>query len=223
MAKVLLDIGAHLGETLSVALDPRWAFDEIHCFEPAPSCWPELERLADDRVTVHRFGLWDRDATLRLYNPGTIGASVHTGKDPALDSAEIEVRDAGRWFADNVSPDDHVIAKINCEGAEVEILERLLDTGELAKVDELLIHFDVRKIAGLEGAEARLRDRLDRSGVSYRPAEQLFFGRNTEEKTANWLAWYHAPAWRRPQYSLLRRLEFAARVWLYERRRPAHR
>jgi hypothetical protein len=41
--KVFLDVGAHLGETLEAALDPRYAFDRIYCFEPAQTCRAQLE------------------------------------------------------------------------------------------------------------------------------------------------------------------------------------
>jgi len=33
--RIFLDVGGHHGETLDVALDPRWGFDKIYCFEPA--------------------------------------------------------------------------------------------------------------------------------------------------------------------------------------------
>jgi len=33
MAKIFLDIGAHVGESAAAALDERHKFDKIHCFE----------------------------------------------------------------------------------------------------------------------------------------------------------------------------------------------
>lgn len=218
MVKVMIDVGAHIGETLGVAMDPTWAFDRIYSFEPAPVCWPALEAMADDRVRILHFGLWSSDETMTLYDPGAIGASVHRSKEPDGPAVEIEVRDAAEWFRDNVDAGDQVVMKLNCEGAECEVLDRLLDTGELAKVDELLVHFDVRKVPGLESREAETRRRLDQAGISYRPAEQLFFGRNTPEKTRNWLSWYHASGIAKLRYSVLRRGEFAVRRRVYELR-----
>lgn len=215
MAKVMIDVGAHLGETLAVAMEPAWGFDRIYSFEPAPVCWPALHELADDRVEVLPFGLWSSDETLTLYDPGSIGASVHRSKPSHGASVEIQVRDAAVWFRENVRASDEVVMKLNCEGAECEVLDRLLDEGELSKVDELLVHFDVRKVPGEERREADTRERLDRAGVSYRPAEQLFFGRTTQEKTRNWLAWYHAAGPARLKYSVLRRAEFAVRARVY--------
>ena len=66
--KVFLDIGAHDGETLHAVRDPKYGFDRIYCLEPASSCWPALEAVADERVTVCKYGLWDRTCERLLYN-----------------------------------------------------------------------------------------------------------------------------------------------------------
>lgn len=219
MAKVMIDVGAHLGETLGVAMEPAWGFDRIYSFEPASVCWPALHEMADDRVEVLPFGLWSRDETLTLYSPGSIGASVHKSKSTggAADGAEVEVdvRDAAAWFRENVRASDEVVMKLNCEGAECEVLDRLLDEGELSKVDELLVHFDVRKVPGEEHREAATLERLERAGISYHIAEQILFGRTSPDKTRNWLAWYHASGPARWRYSVWRRAEFAVRARVY--------
>ena len=223
MAKILLDIGAHLGETLEIARNRRWEFDTIWSFEPAPQCWPALDRLADDRTRVMRFGLWTENARLPLYDPGAIGASMFHGKGGASTSVDAEFRDAAAWFHEHVSASDEVLMKVNCEGAECDLLDHLLASGELTKVDELVVHFDVRKVPGQEHRERETRARLDAAGVPYRPAEAIFFGRNTQEKTANWLRWYHSSRLGRLRYSVLRRVEFAVRVplWRLRQRRRA--
>lgn len=218
MSVVFLDVGAHLGETLSVAMQPQWGFDRIYSFEPAPECWATLEALADDRVEILKFGLWSSDETLVLHDPGTIGASLSDGKRTSDRTVEVDVRDVATWFAEHLDPDDEVVVKINCEGAECDVLDRLLDSGEIAKIDEMAVHFDVRKVPGKEHRETTTRARLDALGVSYRPAEAIFFGRNTGEKTANWLAWYRATGVNRWKYSVIRRGEFAVRVAVFRLR-----
>ncbi len=216
MAKVLLDVGAHIGETLKVARDPKWGFDAIYCFEPAPQCWDQIEALADQRVTLLPFGLWSEDATLTLHDPGLVGASLMSAKSLTSDSVEVQLRSASEWFAANVSASDEVIVKINCEGAECEILEALLTAGELSKIDELVVHFDVKKVPGKESEERRIRDKLEAAGVPYRDADTIFFGKNIYDKTTNWLEYYHATGPKRLLYSVVRRAEFAIRGPIYE-------
>jgi FkbM family methyltransferase len=213
--KVFLDIGAHDGETLEVIRAAEWGFDRIVCFEPAPSCWPLLEALSDERVEICRFGLWSEDATLVLHNPGHVGASLSSEKDHVEGSTECEFRDAATWFEENLNSDDEVFAKVNVEGAEVEIIERLHQTSMLAKIDHLLIHFDIRKVPGKAHMEPGLRRMLDEAGVEYLSADVVEFGVVTRG-TRNWLRWCSADKRTRDvRYLHLGRVVFFARRTLY--------
>lgn len=174
--KVFLDIGAHTGETLRVVQEPRWAFERIVSFEPAPSCWPKLESAAGERTDLCKYGLWSSDENIVLHNPGTIGASLSADKDEVTSSSLCDFRDAATWFAENVSDTDLVYAKINAEGAEVNIIDRLSETGELEKIDHLLIHFDIRKIPNRAHQEAPMRRQLAAAGVQHHSADEIQFG-----------------------------------------------
>ncbi|SDD03234.1 FkbM family methyltransferase [Auraticoccus monumenti] len=215
MAKVFLDIGAHIGETLAVVRDPKWHFDRIVCFEPAPVCWPRIEALADERVEICRFGLWSEDATMTLHNPGDVGASTAFDKNPITDSADCAFRDAAVWFAENVSDSDQVYAKINVEGAEADLIDRLFGSGELAKIDHLLVHFDVRKAPSLSHREPAVRAQLVASGVDFQSAEEIQFG-GVIRGTRNWLQWVEGNRRTRDlRFKVLRRREHAVRRRLY--------
>lgn len=220
MPKVFLDVGAHLGETLEAVREPRWGFDRIYCFEPAEVCWPAIEAVAaeDDRVELCRFGLWLRDDRVALHDPGEIGASMIEAKALSDSHAQIEVRDAARWFAAHLGEDDTVVAKINCEGAECDILDRLIEGGQIHQLDELVVHWDVRKIAGQAHREAATKARLDALGVPYRDAETILFGGNTLEKTRNWLGHWHAGPMGKLRHRWLHYVTFRVRVAVYDLR-----
>ena len=214
LMKIFLDIGAHIGETLSVVLDPEWKFDRVICFEPAPVCWPALQSFTDERLTVHHFGLWSRSTQLVLNNPGSIGASVAHDKNPVLDTMSCTFEDAGVWFAENVRDDDIVYAKINVEGAEAEIIDRLCESGEIGKIGHLLIHFDVRKVPSLRDREPRMRWQLLHSGVDFVPAHEIQFG-GAVRGTRNWLRWCaSASGLRNVRYKTVERLRYHARLRL---------
>jgi FkbM family methyltransferase len=213
--RIFLDIGAHVGETLEVVLDPRWKFDRVVSFEPAPECWAALERFTDPRLELCRFGLWDGDAAVPLNNPGDVGASVAADKDPVDEATVCEFRDASAWFAQHVGHEDEVFAKINVEGAEYEVIESLSRSGQLKKLDHLLVHFDVRKSPARAHLEPAIRARLDEAGIDYQPAEDIQFG-GVIRGTRNWLLWCEAaPRWRDLRYKRVRRLEHQARLRLY--------
>ena len=184
---MFLDVGAHTGETLAEVRDPRYHFDRIACFEPASECWPEIERLADERVELVRAALYIHDGELLLHDPGSIGASLSAEKATGPRTERCQVIDAARWFATEIRQDDHVYVKINVEGAECDLLEYLMSSGELSKIDHLMVHFDVRKIPAQRHRADELSIALDASGIDWVDASTIMFGRGHGRQTRNWL------------------------------------
>lgn len=189
MVKVFLDVGAHDGGTLQAVRDPKYGFERITCFEPASSCWPALETVQDDRVTVCRFGLWNRTCEQSLFDSGSGGASLFEDKFKTKRQAELcrFVR-AADWFRANLDEHDEIFVKLNCEGAEFDIVEDLLESGELARVSSVMIDPDVRKIPSRAHREQAVRDRLASSGLTnYFMEEDVMIGETHRERIQNWL------------------------------------
>ena len=218
--KVFLDVGAHVGSTLMAVRDPKYAFDRIYCFEPASSCWPALKKRADRRVTICHFGLWNRTTKQTLYDPGSSGASLYADKFREGTTGEkIRLVRASEWFSNNVRAEDEVYLKLNCEGAEVEILEDLLDTGCLAQVRSVMIDPDVRKVPSQAHRESELRERLALSGLTnYALEEDVMVGRTHRERIQHWLR--GAGAERRSPTIWLRQASFVVFEALRGHREP---
>jgi FkbM family methyltransferase len=189
--KILLDVGAHTGQTTRAALDPVYAFDRIVSFEPAPQCWPEIEAIDDPRVELCGFGLWRETCDRELHDPGSQAASIFDdfeSEEHTSQTTTIHLVRARDWLADNVSEGDVVFMKLNCEGSEVDIVEDLLDAGELRKIYNAMITFDVRKSSSLRGRELPLRRRLSNDrydNVAY--AEDVMRGATHAARIRHWL------------------------------------
>ena len=187
--KVFLDVGAHTGESLHAVRDPKYAFHRIYCFEPARACWPTLEAVQDERVAVCRFGLWDRSEERPLYDAGSIGASMFADKfrDDRADEPARFVR-ATDWFREHLGDADAIFLKLNCEGAEADIVDDLLDSGELARVRSVMVDPDVRKIPSQAHRERELRERLRASGLTnWFMEDEVMVGATHRERIQNWL------------------------------------
>lgn len=188
--RIFLDIGANKGQTLAAVLDPVFRFDWIVCFEPSKVCLPKLADLADDRVMIQHFGLWNQTCFKTLIDPGGKGASIYD-KDNVRPNAETELckfRRASEWFKHCLGKGHTVFMKLNCEGAECDILDDLLDSGEFEKVSYAMIDFDVRKIAAQKHREAELRERLSRFAfprVAY--SKDVMVGPTHQDRIKNWL------------------------------------
>jgi FkbM family methyltransferase len=140
---VVVDGGAYLGEWCQKVHD-RYRC-RVVAFEPSPTAFAELERALGgaERVELHAFGLGAHDGTAVLDDIG-MGASIYETPD-APDGArshgvEIEIRDVAAAFDD--AGLDHVdLLKLNIEGAEYDVLDRLIDTGWLERIDVVSVQF----------------------------------------------------------------------------------
>ena len=218
--KIFLDVGAHEGETLNAVRDPKYGFDRIYCFEPASVCWSALESVRDDRVDVCRFGLWNQTSSHALYDVGSLGASLYAEKfgDARAEETAQFVR-ATHWFAEHVQHGDEVYLKLNCEGAECDIVEDLLASGQFARVRSAMIDPDIRKIPPLAHREQELRERLAAAGLTnYFMEEDVMVGPTHRARIQNWLRL--AGAEDRSWPARLRQLAFLATEAARGRRSP---
>jgi hypothetical protein len=80
------------------------------------------------------------------------------------------------------------VVKTNCEGAEVDIVNRLLDEGLFGKATTFLITFDVRDYPEHRHKEGELRKRLRASGLTnFCFSDDVMIGTTHEKRIAHWL------------------------------------
>lgn len=135
---VVLDVGAFWGDWTTQVVDRYGA--TVHAFEPAPPSVRRLERrFGDDpRVHVHGVGLGARDERLQLALSGP--ASSVYAQEGTFGATEVEIRDVAAVL--NELGLDHIdVCKINIEGGEYDLLDRLAATGWLARIDHVLVQF----------------------------------------------------------------------------------
>lgn len=138
-SSTIWDVGAARGDG---AADLRsLSGGTVHAFEPHPGSFAHIEaRFADDdHVTPHAYGLAGGDAmaTLELAGPGS---SLHGDKRGDFPTAEVALRDVATVFAE--LGDERVdLTKINIEGGEYDLLDRMFETGLVPKVRYFLIQF----------------------------------------------------------------------------------
>lgn len=187
---IFLDVGSHAGQTLQEVLRPEYHFDTVYAFEPMLTQYKHLiDTFGDPRLVACNYGLLDRTSTLPVYGSNDdMEASVYAEKrDVNADIVtQCEFVEAATFFAENVH--GPAIMKLNCEGSEVLILRNLLDSGELWKLDNVLIDFDVRKVPGQEGAEADILERLGSAGFTkFSLADVVMKGETHQDRIRNWL------------------------------------
>jgi FkbM family methyltransferase len=176
--RIFIDVGAHYGETLEVALDPAWGFDRVFLLEPASVCHSLLRKFRDRRISVHPVALGATNGTATLYGAGLLGGSLFREKRQKaraqeIKTEQIQVVRASEWFETNIPDDAEVFMKFNCEGAECAIIDELLSAGLGPRLTSLYVDFDVRKIDALSHQQAEIERRLDHAEVRFVTSDTL--------------------------------------------------
>jgi FkbM family methyltransferase len=132
----VLDLGGYEGQ---------WASDlyarhrcRIAIFEPVAHFAKNIAARfrKNDDIAVFAYGL---GAASRMENIYLHGASSSTAKKQAQ-SEQIEIVDVRRWFEEHNIDAVHLM-KINIEGGEYELLERLVTTGLISRIDDIQVQF----------------------------------------------------------------------------------
>jgi FkbM family methyltransferase len=137
----VVDAGAFVGEWAQAVVS-RYGCDVI-AFEPLPRIANEMKRrIGDDRrITCVPVALGADDATVPMeyHGPGSLlvpgGSSAPT--------QDVEVRDVAAVF-DDLGIDHIDLLKLNIEGGEYDVLDRLLETGWMERIGVLVVQFHTR-------------------------------------------------------------------------------
>jgi FkbM family methyltransferase len=134
---VVLDVGGYEGQ---------WASDIvarygccIHVFEPVGQYASQITRRFERNplVTVHPFGLSVRDEHVHA---SLAGDSTSHIRSRSSENIIIELRSVDAVFRDLDLEQVHLM-KLNIEGAEYELLDRLIETGLICRVLDLQVQF----------------------------------------------------------------------------------
>lgn len=191
--KIFLDVGTHEGQTLEEVVKPHYAFDHIMGFEPMPKqCYEAQVRFAGvGNLAVYRFGLSDKTRTANLYGSNNnLESSIFAEKNDADENiiTQCEFKEASEFFRSQIPTEATVIMKLNCEGAEIPILNNLIDSGEIWKVSNVMIDFDIRKVRGMEHEAQKVLNRMIEIGFErFSLCEDVMIGETHQNRIANWL------------------------------------
>jgi len=180
---ILLDVGAHFGQTAVIAIDPKWGFKEIHAFEPSKIAFEKLKCIKSEVLICHNFGLYSTNTERELLNAGQIAASIYTRSATPQQTKElIKLRRASDWLSENIEWESEIYLKLNCEGSEVDILQDLIDSRLITKFKSIYIDFDIRKFPGQEHRRKIIEKQLLELKIPFNSWEEIQDMLTKEEK-----------------------------------------
>lgn len=167
---VFIDGGAHLGETLTdfrLSALRHWHAWDVYAFEANPALIPEITRFP--HVHIVDKAIWTEDGSVEFFVGATTQSSSILGHKSTGDLARAPIRvpsvDFGRWLRDNVTRDDYVMVKLDIEGAEYAVLDKMLLDGSVELVDKFLIEFHNKKVGVSAARDAEIMAALAARGI----------------------------------------------------------
>ena len=135
----VVDVGAYIGRWAICVADSNDC--HVFAFELSPLIQPRLEGAVGGRqdITALPYGLGGSDEIVQI-NRKELGSSVFSKDADHTETDSADIRDvANVWQELGLSK--VALMKINIEGGEYELLERMSQRGLLATVDTFLIQF----------------------------------------------------------------------------------
>lgn len=147
---LVIDAGGYEGEWTAKMIARYGCRSEI--FEPFPTYAEKLKHLfgRNTLVRVHVAALGGSQRVTKLSFAANSTSEFRT-PEKAGTTVNVSVVDVSDFF-DQLSGEQVACLKINIEGGEYEVLERLLDTKKITRCESLLIQFHSQP----EGYEQRL-------------------------------------------------------------------
>lgn len=151
MRNVFINVGAGLGSDIDgfLNLSPSHKDWEIFVFECNPNLISTI-RSKHPTANIMVYAASTKDGNSKLYlgkqyvnsslNPNKINVSIN-------DYLEVQTIDFSKWLLDTFTKDDNIILTLDIEGAEYDLLEKMIGDDSLDLIDELYVEFHGKKIS----------------------------------------------------------------------------
>lgn len=154
---IFVDLGCYDGDTVEQFRNWRkLAFPDkhlwhIYAFDPNPAFHETWQTKDDAQTHFYQKAAWTEDGEqdFALEDSNTpFGSTLMQGKRKVWDSGifiKVETFDFSEWLKQ--FEDDFVVVKMDVEGAEFPILDKMIRDGTIQIPDKLLVEFHPNKVA----------------------------------------------------------------------------
>jgi len=177
MKKVFLDCGANDGCSVRKFKNKisNWKEYEIFSFEANEIFYKDIEQtgatlikkavwIADEEVdffvvSVDKYGRQGSRTGASTLNKEKSQWNLQTHKE--VQTKKVQALDLSVWILQNFSKKDEIILKMDIEGSEYDVLEKMVDDGSMSFINELWIEFHPKKANIDKNRHDRLNKYID--------------------------------------------------------------
>ena len=156
MRKVFLDCGANDGRSVEM-FRKHFTDYEIYCFEANPKIKWNID------VPLIRKAVWIFDGEIKFYKGSSLASSIFKNKTTGNLSKKpivIPCLDFSKWILNNFTKQDEIILKLDIEGAEYKVLDKMILDDSISLISKLYIDWHYMKIGLSKEEHDRLVSRL---------------------------------------------------------------
>jgi len=180
MRKVFIDGGANVGQSIEAFCNhyPNAEEYEIHSFEASqsPNVLGPLNTIVGafrDKVKsidVHNKAIWIHNGTIDFYDAGTESSSIlyRTGmvNNTSVTKRKVDCIDMGDCIKSNFTKEDHIVLKLDIEGAEYQVIPKLCEDGVFDYIDRFYCEIHGSKIEKNYDQSMHLLREVEKRGKS---------------------------------------------------------
>lgn len=156
MNRYFIDCGAHCGESI-LAAKQRFGNDIITIsFEPIPGLAKQLKEIHQDNSTIHiqNSAVWINDEVKKFHlsEEYTDGSSLLDSLNNLREDHFLNIPcfDLSSWLKESFTEDDYIILKLDIEGAEYQVLNKIIEDGNMGLINEFWGEWHDMKISDPE-------------------------------------------------------------------------
>jgi FkbM family methyltransferase len=148
MRKIFIDGGANVGQSLEAFCNgqPDIGEYEVFCFEasqdPLQILEPLKQKIKDyekvaKKITLVNSAIWNEDGAITFFDNGSESSSLIERDIENVKAIDVPCVDLSQWIQKNFSEDDHIILKLDIEGSEHEVFDKLCNDGTIEWLNKI--------------------------------------------------------------------------------------
>lgn len=178
-ANVFIDGGGNDFRGVEKYLNRFKTFHKVYVFEPNPIFHNSYDSSG---VTLINKAIWTFDGTIPFHisrDKNQVSSSILSGKMSVVDGVlvpfmhdspiNVECIDFSKWLRNTFKHYWDLTIKFDIEGAEYEVLWKMIEDGTIGMVNHLYVEFHADKIPGMKESHDRLINKLESLGVKVKP------------------------------------------------------
>lgn len=146
MRKIFIDGGSNIGQSIEAFVQREDSTDfDIYCFEASQSenvlnpLSTKINQCKEQSKSITFFNkaIWTDNGHITFYDQGNESSSITNRQHPDVKGIKIPCIDLSSWIKSNFNENDYIILKLDIEGAEYEVFDKLCKDGTINLVDKI--------------------------------------------------------------------------------------